>query len=443
MCGNHVNGENLRYFFACLFFVNSLYAGESLSDALKQSSISGYLKSMYVYDNREYPKVDQQTYGFGGKIAAKTGAWYGLSAKIAYYQTADFGLRNKDSKRVDAYMFDVDKSPYSVIGEKYLKYEAADTSIVAGRQEIDTPIISTYDYRIIPNLFEAYILTNKSLNNTSFVAGYVDKMSGLDGLVSFKKFESMSMQTYTSLMTSDYRSVDTSADTIVPSNIAGNQGVVMVGMVYDGRNKFQIWNYYCKDVINEFYADGLYSANTGKNKKVTLEAQMYSVKTIGKFNELIKNMALNGSYELYGAKISFDDNVNGIAPYIAYNRFTGNSKTVTAFGNWGGYPEYVAMPYMFAQDNGASAIANSQMYRLACKIDLAKYGLDGHSFVAGYSLFDLDDSVIKDSDIQMANFLYKAKVGKTIFVKILYENRNSKNYRYANDTLTTAVTYSF
>ncbi|MDD3467899.1 MAG: hypothetical protein PHE67_12185, partial [Campylobacterales bacterium] len=118
-------------------------------------------------------------------------------------------------------------------------------------------------------------------------------------------------------------------------------------------------------------------------------------------------------------------------------------KTVTAFGNWGGYPEYVAMPYMFAQDNGASAIANSQMSRVAIKFDFSVYGFNGHNLTIGYSIFDLDNSVIKDSDIKMSNFLYKAKLSKSIFVKILYELRNSKNYRYDNDTLTTAITYSF
>ncbi len=420
-----------------------LYSNETLENALRQSSFSGYLKSMYIYDDREYPKTDQQTYGFGGKIALQTGKWNGISAKIAYYQTADFGMRNKDPKRVDAYMFDVDKSPYSIIGEKYIRYETGKTSIVLGRQELDTPIISTYDYRIIPNLFEAYVATNKSFDNTLLIFGYVDKMSGLDGLVSFKKFESMSMQTYTSLMTSDYKSVDTSADTIVPSNVALKHGVVMTGAVVGETNKIQIWNYYCKDTINEFYADGEYSKDIDKNRKIILQTQGYSVKTIGKFNAFLDSMGLNGSYELYGAKISFDDKNQGITPYIAYNKFTGNGKTVTAFGNWGGYPEYVAMPYMFAQDNGASAIANSQMSRVAIKFDFSVYGFNGHNLTIGYSIFDLDNSVIKDSDIKMSNFLYKAKLSKSIFVKILYELRNSKNYRYDNDTLTTAITYSF
>ena len=144
---------------------------------------------------------------------------------------------------------------------------------------------------------------------------------------------------------------------------------------------------------------------------------------------------------MYGAKISTQNKNLGTTISVAYDKFTGGSKTVTAFGNWGGYPEFVGMPYMFAENNAASAIANSQMARIAMKYDLSSVGASGHNITIGYSYFDIDEKILRDSDISLVNILYKAKITKKLQAKMLYELRNSKNYRYDNDTLTLSLTY--
>ncbi len=418
----------------------SLHAGETISEALKNTQISGYAKLMYIFDDRKGPKLDQSTWGAGGKIGATSGDWHGLKAKIAYYQTSDLGLRSKNPKETDAYMFDVDKSPYSVIGEKYIEYSAKQNTVTLGRQEIDTPIISTYDYRIIPNLFEAYTLTNKDIKDTTLTLSYVTKMSGLDGLVSFKKFESMSEQTYTSLnMTTDLQTIDNSESTINVSKISGHQGVIMLGALIDANPKISLWNYYCKDVSNTFYAEGAIEQKITEKLTATYEAQGYSVRAIGKFKDFLSNLGLNGSYELYGLKSSIAHKESGISGYIAANLFTGDSKTVTAFGNWGGYPEFVSIPYMFAQDSSVSAVARLRAAKAAIKYEISSK----QSIIAGYSYIDLDKNIMSNSDIKLLNLIYKAKIMKALSAKIQYELRDSKNYRYDNDMLTLSATYTF
>jgi hypothetical protein len=132
-----------------------------------------------------------------------------------------------------------------------------------------------------------------------------------------------------------------------------------------------------------------------------------------------------------------------LAAYIAYDRFTGNSRTVTAFGNWGGYPEYVSIPYMFAQDSSVSALAKSQMGKIGVKYNLEKIGLQGQNVIVGYSKIDLDASIMPNSDNDIVNFLYKAKINKSLSLRAQYELRNSKNYRYADDMLTLWARYDF
>jgi hypothetical protein len=214
---------------------------------------------MVVHDDRLAPKLDQSTFGIGGKLGLQSPVWNGWRMTGAYYITDDLGLSSSNPKKTDAYMFDVDKQPYSVLGEASLVYERGDSTLILGRQEIDTPIVSTYDYRIIPNLFEAYTYINKTLPHTSLTLSYITKMSGLDGLVSFKRFESMSQQTYTSLSMIDLDTVDSDdGETVDISKISGHQGVLMSGFVYDNALRVQGWNYYCHDVIDEWYADIAY-----------------------------------------------------------------------------------------------------------------------------------------------------------------------------------------
>jgi hypothetical protein len=434
----------MRLLLLLFTFFSALYGNSDLVEALKESTVSGYAKMMYVYDDRLAPKLDQSTFGIGGKLAVESGDWHGIKAKAAYYTTNDLGLRSSTPKKTDAYMFDVDKRPYSVLGEAALEYKDETSTLLFGRQEIDTPIVSTYDYRIIPNLFEAYTYTNTKVENTAIIFSYITKMSGLDGLVSFKHFESMSQQTYTSLAMSDIQTVDSNdGDTLDISKISGDQGVLMSGFVYDNGLKMQGWNYYCHDVLDEFYIDMAYPYTINSNLLLTLEVQGYGVREQGKFKEFLKNLGLNGSYELYGAKFSLENKNLGITTSLAYNFFTGNTNTVTAFGNWGGYPEYVAIPYMFAQDDSVSALAQSQMGKINVKADLANIGLANHTMIAGYSIIDLDELIMPHSDINLINLVYKAKVSNSLNLKGQYEIRSSDNYRYANDMLTLSLTYKF
>ena len=431
-------------FLFFLFFVLSLHAGEDFSALLTKSTISGYAKAMYVYDDRLSPKLDQSTFGIGGKLGLQTSDWYGLSAKIAYYGTTDFGLRNSNPKQVDAYMFDVDKKPYSILGEAWIQYQNKNTILRFGRQEIDTPIVSTYDYRIIPNLFEAYTLTNKDISDTTLTFSYITRMSGLDGLVSFKDFRSMSQQTYTSLSMSDLQTVDSNGgDTLDISKISGDQAVFMLGYKYDKAFIFQAWNYYCSDVLNEFYTDISHSFSLTPTLNTSVEFQAYKVQELGKFKDFLHALKLNGSYELFGTKLSLMEKTSGISSYVALNFFTGNERTVTAFGNWGGYPEYVAIPYMFAQDNSVSALAKSKMGKINLKFDLAKIGLPNQTFSTGYSWIDLDKHILPNSDINLVNFIYKANITDTLNVRLQYELRDSANYRYGDDMLTTSIMYKF
>ena len=53
-----------------------------------------------------------------------------------------------------------------------------DTTIIAGRQLIDSPMFGSYDWLLSPSSFEAYTVVNKSIPNVALIGTYVTKHRG-------------------------------------------------------------------------------------------------------------------------------------------------------------------------------------------------------------------------------------------------------------------------
>jgi len=418
------------------------HAGNDLADAFADSKTFGFAKLMVVADDKKGGRPNQATPGFGGKLGIETGSWHDFSFKAAWYTTSDLGMRRDDPRQTDAYMFDLNKKPYSLLGELQLNYVAGNTRLVAGRQEFFSPIINTYDYRIIPNLFEAVSLTNRDIPDTTLSLAYFSKMSGLDGLVTFSEFRSMSQQTYTSLMVASDGTPDAiNGDTLDPSSVIGERGVWVTGIEYGKGNKVQLWNYHGVDTLNIGYLDGRLKKALNRNVAALFEGQAYRVVEVGRFKDYLAQRGLNASYSLFGLKGTLAHQPSGISASFAANRFTGNQRTVTAFGNWGGYPEFVSMPYMYAEQDGISAIAKSRLTRITLLFDLAAYGLKDQSLLLGHANIDIDDSILPDSDIKTHTLLYRAKISPQLSARIALEARSSPNARYDNEFVALALRY--
>lgn len=379
----------------------------------------GYLKAMYVADDKKGGRPDQHTFGVGGKIGGATPALQGFRLQGAWYVASDLGLRSDDPRRTDAYMFDVDKTPYSLLGEAQLVYQAGSTLLTLGRQEIHSPLINSYDYRIIPNLFEAYTLATRILPETTLSLAYVDKMSGLDSLVSYKDFLSMSRQAYTSLKVTEAGVVDSrNGDILDLSRVVGRQGVWLAGVVHEGAQRWQLWNSYGPDTFNTLYLEGRHQQPLSSGLSARLEAQAYRVDAMGGFRHYLKEQGLNGRYALFGLRGTLIHPASGLSVSLAGNQFTGNAHTVTAFGNWGGYPEFVSMPYMYAEGDRVSAIARSRLTKATLQVDLGAYGLKDQSLQLGHARIDIDEAIQARSDIRVNTLLYRARLSPALSARL-------------------------
>lgn len=437
--------KNLALLLASILLtIPNVNANENWVAALESSRIFGYAKTMYIADDKKGGRLNQSTLGFGGKIGVETGDFYGFRLKGAWYTSQDFGLNSHNPKKIDAYLFSLNKKPFSIVGEAQIQFNYQNNTVILGHQEISSPIIDSYEYRIIPNLFQAATLTNKYTNNTTVTASYVSKMSGLDGLVSFSDFRSMSQQAYTSLMMTPNQVVDTkNGDTFDLSKVIGNKGTMMVGLSHKEDHQFQAWNYYGIDTFNTFYFDGKLNHKFNRDLSSGLAFQAYRVSAVGKLNSYLTEHGLNADYWLFGIKTTLSHAPSGWTAAFSYNQFTGDQRTVTTNGNWGGYPEFVGMPYVYPENNGVSGIARSRLKKLTATLDLSPYGFKDRIIILGHARINLDESIISGSDIVVNSLIYKAKFTPNLSTRIAAEARNSGNARYNNKFINLSLRYDF
>lgn len=188
-------------------FTTSINASNSISEAFADSKVKGEIKSAYIDSNFLGSVKSDSITAIGGNLNIKTGDFYGFSAN-ATFQTSSVlndGIDYVDQSPIPP--FNVNgaskRTNYfnasgSVLSEAYIEYKNSNTSLKAGRQFITTPLVSSgvegkSSEAIIKDSFEAYVLTNTDLPNTTIVAGYVTKWQaqsdGFGNVGTFNKFQ--------------------------------------------------------------------------------------------------------------------------------------------------------------------------------------------------------------------------------------------------------------
>lgn len=150
-------------------------ANETLADAFTNGKIKGEIKSVYSSSNFLGKAKSDDITTVGGSLGYLTGDFYGFRTGA----TLQVSHVITDDNNNNVFKDDLDASG-AVLSEAYLDYKLANTSAKAGRQFVYTPLVSTAidgksSERLIKDSFEAYLLTNTDIPDTTIVAGYVDK----------------------------------------------------------------------------------------------------------------------------------------------------------------------------------------------------------------------------------------------------------------------------
>ncbi|WP_310440943.1 OprD family outer membrane porin [Sulfurimonas sp.] len=178
----------------------------SFTEMFTEGEFYGRLRSnafLWEWDNESAAVQDNDMWGLGGSLVAKTGFYHGFGATLGFYgttqvlddntipgSTTNFGKSGKDTYRTRG---NGTEANIGVFAEAFLEYKAGKTDVKVGRQGIDSVMLATNDTKMVPNTFEAAVIENKDIPNTKLRAGYIMSQKLRDhqtfhSLIAFEKY---------------------------------------------------------------------------------------------------------------------------------------------------------------------------------------------------------------------------------------------------------------
>jgi hypothetical protein len=153
----------------------SLSANETLADAFTNGKIKGEIKSVYSNSNFLGKSISDDIATLGGSLGYTTADFYGFSAGATFQASHVISEDNNNN----VFASDLDASG-AILSEAYLEYKLSNTTAKVGRQFIYTPLVSTAidgksSESLLKDSFEAYMLTNTDLPDTTVSLGYISK----------------------------------------------------------------------------------------------------------------------------------------------------------------------------------------------------------------------------------------------------------------------------
>ena len=372
----------------------SLSAAEDLRSMFAEGKASGQIREFSISRDVQISTGGDYTRSanaVGGHLKYETADYKGLSFGTAFYTTNGFGLKSDKAtnKKVDPSLLGKDNESYSILGEAYLQFKYGNTAFKGGRQKLHTPLAGDDDARMVPNLFEAYLLSNTDLPDTTLIVGHVTKFAqGTFGRVYNGGILAA---------TAGYSAVDTKnhvGDFVNMGTYAvgkSTDGVTVAAVTYTGiKNlKVQLWDYYGHDILNAIYGqvDYKWTCLLSDNVKPFVSAQIIKEDDVG--DKLLKNLGGNGELDsmYWGAKLGAK--VENFTAYVAYSQTTDNSDSDAAYANaiispWGGMPAFtqgMVTRHVF--------LAGTKATKVAASYNFKKFGPDLKAVVY-YASYDMD-----------------------------------------------------
>lgn len=371
--------------------VMNAMAADSLESIFKEGKISGQFREFSINrevdDTRPTANNDytRKANAIGGYLKYETGAWNGLSFGAAAYGTIGVHLGDRSNVNdVDPTLLSKDNKNDVYLGEGYLQYKNGNTTFKGGRQKLDTPMAGSDDARMLPNLFEAYVLSNTDVKDTTLIAAHVTKFAqGTFG------------RAYTSgvlSVTSGYSLTDARNQTGDFTDMGkyaigvDTDGVSVAAAVYSGVPglKLQLWDYYAHDILNAVYAEANYGFSMANGVAPYFGAQWINERDIGS-NTVAAVKKVESDF--IGVKAGIK-----VANFDIYGAISHNSKDADAnngthggtISPWGGMPAYTQGMVTRHQ-----FMAGTDALKVAASYDWKNFGLNLNTGVY-YTEFDMD-----------------------------------------------------
>jgi len=326
---------------SCLGFLTSLSAQE-ISSNYDLGSFDGVVRGYHVFypsyvksGRSEDYAVDGST--IGGHLRYHTPKLSNFGLTTALYYSMGTGLNDKDDANTlmaTGRFFTKDYSAKAVLGELNLHYTDESHHFTLGHFKIDSPLTNSI-YTYMPNMFEAFLYQNKSIDKTTVTLAKIEKMA----YATRTPVEYGMVGEATKTAGATQSGIDTRGEfkNIGSQTLADDRvktdGVYVLAIENNSLKdiKLRAWNFYADDIINMFYVDATYA---NKDIPYTFSAQYLRTDSVGK--DLANSMLDDDSAYMLGLKISLEYKQALFS--FAYNH-SGDAKILNG---WGGDPAYTS-----------------------------------------------------------------------------------------------------
>jgi hypothetical protein len=320
-----------------------VFAASDMAEMFKEGKASGQVRTFYInraYDFKNGSTSDYSRDGLalGGKLGFETAALHGISAGTVLYTTNKLDNESKTASKNDKTLFDGNDDGYTMLGQAYLQGVFGKTTVKIGRQQLDTPLAGSDDARMLPNLFEAAVVTNGDLPNTTLIGAHVTRIAYgtfanayaggelalTSGYGDRKDYKNGTFQTMSKAALGD--GVD-------------NNGVTAAAVIYKGipNLTLQAWDYYAHNILNAFYAQADFGWNCLINSDIKMTGSAQYIKESGVGDKLAGDV--NSQY--YGVQLAAKyANLNAAAAYSATSKDGSATLKGGIITPWGGVPAF-------------------------------------------------------------------------------------------------------
>ena len=368
---------------------SSVSAADDIGAMFSEGKVSGEVRAFYINRDDNTKADNQIATAIGGKLLYETASLSGVSLGAGFYTTNRIlkGLESSTPSMLNTTLLGNDSKSYSILGEAYVKYNAENlgskTTFKIGRQMLNTPLAGADDARMVPNLFEAYVMQNQDVADTTLVLAHVTKMAAGSFANAYNGGIVGATAGYTSVAgnTAAYQGKFTDMGTWAVGQ--DTKGVSTVGAIYNkGSLKLQAWDYYAHDILNAVYLQADVKWNCLLSDKIKPFAAVQYINE----NDVGSSFAGKVDSDFIGAKIGAG--IGGLKAYVAYSQQSkadaGEELQNSTITPWGGMPAFtqgMVTRHMFLAGTKATKVAGTYNFK--------DHGVN-LSATAYYAHFDMD-----------------------------------------------------
>jgi imipenem/basic amino acid-specific outer membrane pore len=325
-----------------LFMVNkkiamSLFAVLALgSQTFAEEGFSGEARLGYQYTDVE--TEDSNEAAFGVKLSYESAQYMGLSVG----GTLQGVLLDETSDILGIPFGDSQNESYGILNELYLKGVWGGSTVIVGRQILETPYADSDDIGMVPNRFEAATYINSDIPDTTIVLSHVRSWSGVDAPVP-EEFTKMN----------------------------GSDGVQVLGVEYAGIENLDLqgWYYFANDLVDIAYLEATYG--------VALDA--FELSFGAQYSR--QDYDAGDNNDIFGISLEGTHAPSGLGLAVAYNQTDG----IAADNFFGGGPFFTSMEHYTLAEAGD----DGKVYNAALSWELNSV-INGLALGAGYAKIDRD-----------------------------------------------------